>query len=52
MFYSGIDEKFRASKGVATYVDKKWEKKIMDYNYMKKRIITMKHKSERGYRLS
>jgi exonuclease III len=49
MFYSGVDEKTRASKGVAIYVDKKWESRIRDYSFLNERIITMKMNHDRGY---
>jgi hypothetical protein len=49
MFYNGVGEKTRASKGVVICVDKIWESRIKDYSLINERIITMKIKYDRGY---
>ena len=49
MFYSGVSQKQRAAKGVAIFIDKKWESRIKEVQYVSERIITLKLKHNRGY---
>ncbi|KAK4879242.1 hypothetical protein RN001_007388 [Aquatica leii] len=48
MFYSGVRQEQRASKGIALYIHKKWEENIKNYEYINERIITSRIKSARG----
>lgn len=49
MFYSGVNQDCRAAKGVSILVDKKWESRIKECQYINERIITIKLKHDRGY---
>lgn len=49
MFYSGVDQQERAAKGVAIFVDRKWESRIKEVQYVNDRIILLKLKHERGH---
>lgn len=49
MCHIGADKKFKACKGMATYVDKKLKKRIKDYNYVNERVMTMTFKYERCF---
>lgn len=49
MFYSGVDQRERAAKGVSIFIDRKWESRIKEVQYINERIIMMKLKHDRGY---
>jgi endonuclease/exonuclease/phosphatase family metal-dependent hydrolase len=48
MIYCGVDQKVRASAGVAILCDRKWKTKIKSYNYINERIVVAKFKVDRG----
>ena len=49
MFYSGVDEKSRAARGVAVFIDKKWQQGIQEYHFESERILYLKIKYGRGH---
>lgn len=49
MFYSGVDEKSSVERGVAIFIDKRWEQNIQEYSYESKRLMTVKLSYYRGH---
>jgi exonuclease III len=49
MVYSGVEQKKRASSGVAILKDQKWKNKIESYIYVNGRILITRLQIERGH---
>ena len=41
-FYSGVDEKSRAARGVAVFIDKRWQQGIQEHHFESERILYLK----------
>ena len=48
MIYSGVTQSKRAQAGVAIYIDKRWKHRIISYNYINERLLTLRLKVKRG----
>ena len=49
MLHSGVDQTRRACCGVAVLIDRRWQDKIREYNFISERIMTVRLKFDRGY---
>jgi hypothetical protein len=49
MVYNGVEQKKRASSGVAILIDQKWKNKIESNFCVSDRILIMRFQIERGH---